>query len=89
MNVASNADHHIPLHCVCQRRVVCVKTSGCVRTGEILEGKPLIAANCALYLCVCVVGRQADGRWSGGGEAANQREMNWWACSKTRQAYYV
>ena len=79
MNVVSNADHHIALHCVCQRRAVWFalkQVGGCVRTGEMLEGKPLIAADCALYLCVCVVGRQADGRWSGGGEAANRREMN-------------
>jgi hypothetical protein len=52
MNVASNADHHIRLLCICQRRVVCVETSGCVRTGEILEGN-LSSRQIVYYIYAC------------------------------------
>jgi hypothetical protein len=72
LNAASNTDHHISLHCICRGHVVFVTNKWICTSGETFHH-----GNMCIYAWAWF-GRQADGRWSSGGEAPTRREMNWW-----------
>jgi hypothetical protein len=61
--VASNADHHIRSHCVCQRRVVCVTKKWVCTNWRDFRGESSHRGNlCTVFMRVRgSVGRQVAG----------------------------